>query len=116
MSRSKCIGLAAAPIVCAAMTMMISPGGATAAEVWISNMKSGNVQVIDPRSMRIVATIPAGKGAHNVTISRDGKLALVPNVGDNSVTIIDAETKSVLGTVPVGKKAYRSSGSRTDRS
>ena len=46
-------------------------GPAWAAEVWVTNMKSANVQVIDPETMQVVATIPVDKGAHNVTLSPD---------------------------------------------
>jgi YVTN family beta-propeller protein len=81
-------------------------GPAWAAEVWVTNMKSANVQVIDPETMQVVAMILADKGAHNITLSKDGRLAFVANVGASNVTIIDAETKLVLGTVPAGKKAH----------
>ncbi len=74
-------------------------GQGWAAEIWVTNMKSANVQVIDPETMQVVPTIPADKGAHNVTLSKDGKLACVANVGANNVTIIDAESKAVVGTV-----------------
>ncbi len=56
-------------------------GRGWAAEVWVTNMKSATVQVIDPQTMQVVATILADKGAHNVTLSKDGKLAFVANVG-----------------------------------
>ena len=62
--------------------------------------KSANVSVIDTTSLEVIATIPADKGPHNVTISPDGKLALVANVGANNVTFIDAVAKKVLANVP----------------
>ncbi len=80
--------------------------GAWADEVWVTNMKSGNVMVIDVSSNKVIATIDTCKGAHNVTISRDGKLAFVANVGASTVSIIDAEKKRVLGSVAAGKKAH----------
>jgi YVTN family beta-propeller protein len=46
-------------------------GEAWAAEVWVTNMKSANLQVFDPATLKVVATIPADKGAHNVTFSPD---------------------------------------------
>ncbi len=45
-------------------------GRGWAAEVWVTNMKSANVQVMDPDTMQVVATILADKGAHNVTLSK----------------------------------------------
>ena len=82
-------------------------GQAGAGEVWVTNMVSANVQVIDPDTMAVVATIPADKGAHNVTFSHDGKLAFIANTRANNVTIIDAVGKKVLGTVPTGRKAHQ---------
>lgn len=87
------------------LAAMLSASG-WAAEVWVTNMKSGDVYVIDPASLEVVATIPTGKGAHNVTISADGRLAFVANVGANSVTIIDAVAKTVLGNVATGTKTH----------
>jgi YVTN family beta-propeller protein len=82
-------------------------GESWAAEVWVTNMKSANVQVYNPATLKVVATIPADKGAHNVTFSRDGKLAFIANVGANNVTIIDAVSKKALGNVPAGTRAHQ---------
>jgi DNA-binding beta-propeller fold protein YncE len=60
-------------------------------------MKSANVQVFNPTTLKLITTIPADKGAHNVTFSPNGKLAFIANVGANNVTIIDAVTKKALG-------------------
>ncbi len=79
---------------------------APAAEVWVTNMKAANVEVFDPETLQRLATIPAGKGAHNVTFSRDGKWAFIANVGGGSATIIDAEAKQAVATVPAGSKAH----------
>ena len=55
-----------------------SPAGhAVAAEIWVTNMTSATVSVIDPDKMSVIATIPAGKGCHNVAFSPDGKWAAV---------------------------------------
>jgi hypothetical protein len=39
-----------------------------AAELWVTNMKSANVQVFNPTTLKLITTIPADKGAHNVTL------------------------------------------------
>ncbi len=79
---------------------------ARAHEIWVTNMTSGTVSVIGLDSNTVIATIPTGKGAHNVVISRDGRLALVSNVGANTVSIIDAAKKTVIANVPAGKKTH----------
>ena len=61
----------------------------SAHEIWVTNIKSGDVTVIDVSSLKAKATIKTGKGAHNVTLSRDGKQAFVANVGEATVSIID---------------------------
>ncbi|MEE8533660.1 MAG: cytochrome D1 domain-containing protein, partial [Alphaproteobacteria bacterium] len=95
------------PLVAVALVLLGSGvGGVQAGEVWVANMKGANVQVIDTDSLATIATIPTGKGAHNVTISPDGNLAFVANVGDGTVSIIDADAKKVLGTVPGGTKPH----------
>ncbi len=78
---------------------MLFAGQGRAAEIWVTNIKSANVKVIDPETIQVVVTIPADQGAHNVTLSKYGKLACVADVGANNVTIIDAESKVVVGTV-----------------
>ena len=98
-SRQRILGALAAVLI-------IGGAQAWADEVWVTNMKSANVTVFDAASHQVIATIPAGKGAHNVVISGDGKLALVANVGGNSVTVIDAAGKKVLGTVAAGVKTH----------
>ena len=65
----------------------------SAHEIWVTNIKSGDVTVIDVSSLKVKATIKAGKGAHNVTLSRDGKQAFVANVGEATVSIIDTGKK-----------------------
>ncbi len=92
---------AAIAVVSAAATLLLATAS-WAAEVWVTNMKSADVYVIDPESRAVIAKIPAQAGAHNVTFSADGKLALVANVAANSVTIIDAVEKTVIAHVPTG--------------
>jgi YVTN family beta-propeller protein len=71
------------------------------------NMKSANVQVFNPTTLKVMTTIPADKGAHNVTFSRDGKRAFIANVRANKITIIDAVSKKPLGNVPAGTRALQ---------
>ena len=73
--------------VCASLFIVVGflTGELRAAEVWVTNMKSANVQVFDPATLTLGATIPADKGAHNVTFSPDETLAFIANVGANNV-------------------------------
>ena len=67
--------------VSAFLVAALSTGKVWAAELWVTSMKSANVQVFDPTTLKLVATIPADKGAHNVTFSPDEKLAFIANSG-----------------------------------
>ncbi len=77
----------------AVLVAAASAGEGRAGEIWVTNMTSGNVMVFDSDSRKVIATIKTGAGAHNVVISRDGKRALVSNVGAHTVSIIDAAAK-----------------------
>ena len=88
----------------------VSATSGWAAEIWVTHMKSANVDVLDASSLKILATIPADKGSHNVRFTPDGKLAFAANVGADNVTIIDVEAKKVLTTVSAGKGRLRQAG------
>ena len=87
--------------------LLLVTGQILAAEIWVTNMTSANVQVIDPEKMTVIATLPAGKGCHNVAFSPDGKWAAVANVGEDTVGIIDADSRKVVHTVKAGKRGAR---------
>jgi YVTN family beta-propeller protein len=103
MTAIKRCGAAALGALLAAASVMPA---ALAGEVWMTNMQSGNVQVFDADTLEVLATIPAAKGAHNVTFSPDGSRAFVANVDTSSVTVIDADQKVALTTIPAGAKAH----------
>ena len=66
----------------ALLALASTPPAASAGEVWMTNMQSANVQVFDPGTLELLATIPAAKGAHNVSLSPDGSRAFVANVDE----------------------------------
>jgi hypothetical protein len=44
-------------------------------------MKSANLQVFNPTTLKLIATIPADKGAHDVTFSPNGELVFIGGDG-----------------------------------
>jgi DNA-binding beta-propeller fold protein YncE len=70
-----------------------------AAELWVTNMKSANVQVFNPTTLKLITSIPADKGAHNVTFSPNGKLALIATRDDNKLLVVSAADLSVKAEV-----------------
>src|SRR5262245_9130614 len=72
-----------------------------------SNMNDNTATIVDAASARVVATLPTGEGPHEVTISRDGKWAVVSNYGvkakpGHTLTVIDVARASVARTIDLG--------------
>ena len=61
------------------------------------------VNIIDLGTLKSVATIETGPGAHGVVIDREGRRAFVTNTYANTVSVLDIALRSVIGTVPVGR-------------
>jgi YVTN family beta-propeller protein len=65
------------------------------------------VSLVDTGSGEIRATLPTGKGPHEVAVSPDGKRALVGNYGvrgapGSSLTLIDVVAGTVIKTIELG--------------
>ena len=107
MGRAKTIAVVWPLMVIVIFMAAVAASESWTAEIWVTNMKYANVQVFDPATLKLITTIPADKGADNVTFSPNGKLAFIANVGANNVTIIDAVDKKALGNVPAGMRAHQ---------
>ena len=73
-----------------------------------NNMNDHTVTMLDASTGRVLATLPTGKGPHEVAVSRDGRWALVSNYGvrgepGNSITVIDVARRSVVRTIALGE-------------
>ncbi|MEN8265191.1 MAG: beta-propeller fold lactonase family protein, partial [Nitrospirota bacterium] len=69
-------------------------------ELWVTNQKDNTISIIESGSNEVIATIPAkGDFPHNVTFSKDGKLAYVANVGSNNVNVFNTETRELTATI-----------------
>lgn len=69
--------------------------------VYVPNSLSDTVTVIDPRTRRVLATFPVGKGPQHVVPSYDLKVLWVNNNGGDSLTPIDPYTGRPGRPVPV---------------
>jgi DNA-binding beta-propeller fold protein YncE len=74
-----------------------------------SNMLDHTATLLDASTGRVLATLPTGKGPHEVTVSHDGKWALVSNYGvrgepGNSITVIDIPSLAVTRTISLGER------------
>ena len=62
----------------------------------------GGVQVIDPKTMKVVKFIPTGRGAHGLYPSRDARSLYVANRREGTISVIDFATRKVTDTWEVG--------------
>src|SRR5690625_1051304 len=70
--------------------------------VYVANMESADVSIIDIETKEEVNRIPAGEGAVQTGFSHDGKYAFVGLHVDNQLAIIDTEMQEVIEKVDVG--------------
>ena len=83
--------------------------GPRAGVLVVANQQGGSASVLDAATLKTIATVPVGNGPHEVTISPDGRWAVVTIYGDatagNTLAVIDlaAETPSVVRTISLGQ-------------
>lgn len=78
----------------AAHDLAFAPDGRT---VWVSSASAPYVSVLDARSARLVARVPAGAGPQHVTFTDYGeRLAVVTSGYGSSVEIVNAATREVI--------------------
>ena len=79
----------------------ISPN---AKEVWAANSGDGTVSVIDTATKKVVATIDVGtKHSNRLKFTRDGKLALISDLGSGDLVVVDAATRREVKRLKLGK-------------
>jgi YVTN family beta-propeller protein len=84
--------------------------------LYVTTELDNSVSVIDPRTLKIIETIPTGQPeSHMLAITRDGRRGYTSNVGPGTISVLDLETKKVLAVIPVSKNAQRIALSVDDR-
>jgi YVTN family beta-propeller protein len=74
----------------------------------VLNKSDNTVSLIDLASKQTVGTVPTGVAPHEVTVSPDGKLAVVANYGNqqtpgSTLTVVDLLGKKQLKTIDLGE-------------
>jgi YVTN family beta-propeller protein len=64
-------------------------------------MGEAHFAVVNPDNGRVESTIPAGRGAHTMFLTHDGKLLYGTSRIDGVLTVIDPVTLKVLRTIPM---------------
>ena len=73
--------------------------------LWVTNdgnEKDGGVTVIDPATLKVVAKIATGAGAHDIVVSSDSRFAFVSNRAGDTVSILDVQKLEKVNDVQVG--------------
>ncbi|MFE2163754.1 YncE family protein [Streptomyces sp. NPDC059447] len=121
MTRNQDMGRRAAVVLCVTAVLMGpgSPAGASAgtaaagqspradALVYIADLHSDTVSVVDAGSGTVVGSVPVGDGPDSVAVSPDGSRVYVTNSAADTVSVIDARTRKVIDTVAVGDEPSR---------
>jgi YVTN family beta-propeller protein len=73
----------------------------------VLNKSDNALAIIDPRTLKVLGTVPTGNAPHEVAASADGRLAFVCNYGTgpapgNTISIIDIEAKKELTRLDLG--------------
>ncbi len=75
--------------------------------VYVSNINSGSVSVIDMELDSVVKIIPFTNKVEGIDISKDGSELWVTNIEENLIAVINTETYKTLTTIPTGKEPLR---------
>jgi YVTN family beta-propeller protein len=83
--------------------------------LYVTTELSNSVTVIDPKTLKIVASIPTGKSeSHMLAITRDGLRGYTANVSSGTVSVLDLQHGKLLSTIPVCQITQRISLSVDD--
>ncbi|WP_051367646.1 DUF11 domain-containing protein [Hamadaea tsunoensis] len=74
---------------------------AAGTRLYVANIGSGTVTVIDTATHMVLATVPVGGSPHGIVVPSQGTKAYVTT--DNSVSVVDTTTNAVTATVNVGQ-------------
>ena len=74
--------------------------GVNSAGVWVADFDTDSVYRIDPKTLKVVATIPVGEAPEDLLATDTG--VWVGNHRDGTVSRIDPATNKVVATIPAG--------------
>lgn len=84
--------------------------------LYVTTELDNTVSVIDPRTLKILYTIPTGAAeSHMVALSHDDRLAYTANVSPGSVSVLDLNTHKNVAVIPVATHVQRISVSNNDK-
>ena len=83
--------------------------------LYVTTELANSITVIDPKSLRIVSSIPTGQQeSHMLAITHDGQRGYTANVGPGTVSVVDLVERKTLAIIPISRQTQRISLSLDD--
>jgi len=83
--------------------------------LYVTTELANSITVIDPKSLRIVSSIPTGQQeSHMLAITHDGQRGYTANVGPGTVSVVDLVERKTLAIIPISRQTQRISLSLVD--
>src|SRR5271170_2883439 len=79
--------------------------GAQSASLLVLSKKAHTLSIVDPVSLKVIASVPVGNDPHEVIASADGKTAYVSNYGGgayNTLAVVDLVSRKALPAIDLG--------------
>lgn len=89
-------------VLCAMALLLAGRAARAESLVYVVNVGSHDVSVIDGTTNGVVATIPVAQQPNGIAVTPDGQRVYVSSFLTDSVAVIDAATRAVVGSIPVG--------------
>ena len=77
--------------------LAIAPDGS---RIYTASDRTGNFQVIDARTGKIIAQIPIGNDPNQMTLTNDGKFAYVPMRGEGKIAVVQLDPLKLVKKLP----------------
>jgi len=76
--------------------------------LYVTTELDHSVSVIDPRTLKIVGSIPTGQAeSHMLAISPDGRHGYTANVGPGTISVLDMEARKTITVIPISGQVQR---------
>ncbi len=92
-AKRELIGKIALPAGSMPQDVKLSPDGKV---FYVADMMANGVHLIDGERFEMIGTVPTGRGAHGLYVSRDSQVLYVSNRGEGSISLIDFATRKVV--------------------
>ena len=84
--------------------------------LYVTTELDQTITVIDPKTMKIVGTIPTGQAlSHMLVLDHEGRFGYTANIHPGSVSVLDMHARKLLTVIPISAKTQRIAISTDDK-